>query len=583
MKKKCSTRLIVLIACVVVFLVSAFVLQATLTSGFKVKTQTVDIYTDDGVNLNATLFVPSNATPETPAAAVLVAPGGNTPHNFYASYCIELSRRGYVVLAYDYYGTMSSGYSDSGSSGAIAAMKYLTSLSFVDTNRLAATGHSNGGAQASAAMTSEYAESAAHKAVLFIGCGIPSEAETYDGINVGCIWGKFDEAGQGTFWDVYHTDSLNFDIFEDLVGQSSDEIETFAWYGNPDDNTGRIVFTPNTFHSLTNIMPVSVSEIIEYMDTTLDGNVSGLAPSSHIYAIEEFAVLFMAIALCVMIFPIGSILLDTKFFKSVKKPVPEATEEGKPLFWIFTFAPVIIGMLLIESQVIQGQNILGKLPQIFNVQSTNGFVWWFFLVVVISLVFFGIRVFLVKDVDRNQALARLKTTPVDLAKAVLFGLLTISLPYLLTVLGESYTGYFGRIFQTYFADIAPERTGYYIVYFIMFAVLFSAAAFMQADGLRLKNASSKVTYLLTWLVNGLPALLFLIILYGRLIITRITPITGREMSRAQGVMMGMVFLYFVITKSVTYFYKKSGNIYIPAMVNAAFVTWLSVNTPQLMM
>lgn len=201
MKKKIfSKRGAVLLAAVLVFLVSLFTLQAALTGGFRVQQRSVNWFTDEGVNLSGTLFVPENATQETPAAGIVVAPGGNTPHTFYASYCIELSRRGYVVLAYDYYGTMSSDFSNDGASGAIAAMKYLTSLSFVDANRLGATGHSNGGAQASAAITSEYAAAAENRSVLFIGCGISSEDLTvYDGINVGAIWGKLDEAGQGTF------------------------------------------------------------------------------------------------------------------------------------------------------------------------------------------------------------------------------------------------------------------------------------------------------------------------------------------------------------------------------------------------
>ena len=71
-------------------------------------------------------------------------------------------------------------------------------------------------------------------------------------------------------------------------------------------------------------------------------------------------------------------------------------------------------------------------------------------------------------------------------------------------------------------------------------------------------------------------------IFGRLLLTHVTPIAGREMSRANGAMMGMLLLYFVVAKAVTYFYKKTGNIYVVAMVNAAFITWLSINTPQFM-
>ena len=104
---------------------------------------------------------------------------------------------------------------------------------------------------------------------------------------------------------------------------------------------------------------------------------------------------------------------------------------------------------------------------------------------------------------------------------------------------------------------------------------------LRAEGLRLRSGNETVNYLITLLANALPAALFLGALYGKLILTHVTPITGREMSRAQGAMMGMLLLYFVIAKVVTYFYKKTGNIYVVAMTNAAFITWLSVNTQQL--
>lgn len=580
---KRSKRGMALAAAIVVFLIGLFVQQATLTGGFQVEQRSVNWYTDEEVNLSGTLYVPANATAETPAAAILVAPGGNTPHTFYASYCIELARRGYVVLAYDYYGTVASDFSNDGSSGAIAAMKYLTSLSFVDKDRLGATGHSNGGAQASAAITSEYAAGAANRSVVFIGCGISSEDLTvYDHVNLAAIWGKLDEAGQGTFWDTYHEDALNFGSFATLVGVDSSEVQVGNWYEDPQTGASRVVYTPNTFHSMSNIMPDCVSNIIAYFDTTLGGNVTELDAGDHIYMWQELAVLVMAVSLCVMIFPAGAILLDMPFFASLKRPVPNARARADGKFWVFLLVPALLQTLIVEATVIQGQEIMGLLPHVFQVQSTNGFVWWFFLSALIAIVFFAVRMFVDKTIDRGEALARMRTTPVNLGKAILFGAATIGVPYLFALLGAGLTGgWYGRVFQTYFAPITANRVAMIPVYAILFGVLFSVYAWLQADGFRLKNGSPAVNYLLTLLANALPALLFVGYIFGRLLLTHVTPISGREMSRANGAMMGMLLLYFVIAKVVTYFYKKTGNIYVCAMVNTLFVVWLSINTQQL--
>lgn len=586
MNKSKDRRVMALLAAIAVFACSMLVLAATLTSGFSVKVQQVNWVTDDGVNLSGTVFVPKTATPETPAAGVLVCPGGNTPHNFYASYCIELSRRGYVVFSYDYYGTVSSEMSTAGASGAVAAMKYLSSLSFVDSSRLASTGHSNGGGQAAAAITCEWAAPAQQKAVLFIGCGVAGLSDDvladYEGINVGAVWGKLDECGQGVFWDVWHADRLNFSTMCDLTGTTSDTIQPGQWYGDPQQNTGRIVYTPNTFHSLSNIMPGSVTDILGYLDATLQGNLTGLAPSSHIYLWQELAVLLAALSLCFMIFPAGSLLLDSGFFASLKRPVPQASAKADLKFWVFLLVPGILSALLVKSTIMQGQVLLGTFPHFFKVQSTNGFIWWFFLSALIGLGFTALRCAVDKSFDRAMFLGHFKTTPADLGKAALFGLGALAVPYLCALFGERATGWYGRIFQTYLASVSAGRVLQYVIYFVMFAALFTVYAAIQADGLRLKNEKPVVTYLLTLLANALPAVLFLGHLYGTLVLTHVTLINGREMSRAQGAMMGMLLLYFIIAAVVTRFYKKSGNIYVVAMTNAAFVTWLSVNTPQLM-
>ena len=579
--KKISRRTLALLLAIAVFAASALVLRASLTDGFSVSVKNVNIVTDEGVNLSATLWVPKNATAETPAAGIVVAPGGNTPHVFYASYSIELARRGYVVLAYDYYGTVGSGMTTEGGSGAPAAMKYLTSLSFVDADRLGATGHSNGGGQASAAILSDYAASASKRSVVFIGCGVASnEPETYDGVNVMAIWGKLDECGQGTFWDVYHEDSLNYGAMSALTGDK--KVQVGNYYGSAEDGSLRVLYTPNTFHSLSNIAPSSVTNIIRFFDETLGGNTSTLADNSFVYGWQEIAVLLMAVSLCVMLFPAGYMLLDTPFFSSLRRPVPEAAAKSDAKFWIFLLLPGIISALLVKSTVIQGQTIMGKLPKLFDVQSTNGFVWWFFLSALIGIAFYVVRSFVDKSIDRKADRLRMKTSAADLAKAILFSLAAVGVPYVCAVFAERLTGWYGRIFQTYLAPITAGRVGQYAVYYVLFFILFSVYAFLQADGVRLKGVSEGTNYWIALLVNALPAVLFLGVLYGKLILTHVTPINGREMSRAQGAMMGMLLLYFVVAKVVSGFYKKSGNIYVVSAVNAAFITWLSVNTPQLM-
>ena len=245
-------------------------------------------------------------------------------------------------------------------------------------------------------------------------------------------------------------------------------------------------------------------------------------------------------------------------------------------------APAIISALIIKTTIMQGQTIMGKLPHLFKVQSTNGFIWWFFLSAVITVFFRVIRSFIDKEHDLKSKMTALKITPMELAKAILISLCIVGVPYTISLIAEEMTGSYSRIFQTYLAPISMNRLSMFFVYYVLFGILFTVYAWVQCDSLRIAGASERTNYLVVLIANALPAIIFLGNLYGRLIATNITLINGREMSRAQGAMMGMLLLYFVIAKVVTYFYKKTGNIYVVAMTNAAFITWLSVNTPQLM-
>lgn len=392
-----------------------------------------------------------------------------------------------------------------------------------------------------------------------------------------------DEAGQGNFWDTYHQNSLHFPVLTDLTNTTDETFEIGKIYGDFSAGNARVLYTPNTFHSMSNLAPSSVTNIINFIDQSLGGNSSNLMADSHIYMWHELAVTLAALALCFMIFPVGMLLADMPFFASLKREIPESRAKSKAWkFWLFLLTPGIINALLVKNSVMQGQILLGKIPRLFNIQSTNGFIWWFFLSCLVSMAFVIVRTFVDKNFDRKQWIRNFKFSPGNIGKAVLLGLCSVSVPYLFSMMGERLTGgWYARLFQTYMATIDATRLYEFPVYFIMFFALFLVFAAIQSNGLRLKSSNNWDDYWTTLLANALPAILFVGYVFGKIILTHVTVITSREMSRANGAMLGMLILYFVIAAVVTKFYKKTGNIYVVSAVNAAFVTWLSINTQQL--
>ncbi len=62
----------------------------------------------DGDVISALLYKPKSATPENPAPVVMYAHGGNDMLEQGSSYAVELARRGYVVISWDYTGAHNS-------------------------------------------------------------------------------------------------------------------------------------------------------------------------------------------------------------------------------------------------------------------------------------------------------------------------------------------------------------------------------------------------------------------------------------------------------------------------------------------
>lgn len=576
-----KTWMRLLAACVAVFVLSMCVVMTTITGNGTVNATPVSFVTDEGVLLEGTLYIPKGVNRDNPAPGVMVAPGGNTPHTFYYSYELELARRGYVVLAYDYYGTVGSGMTAGGNSGADAAMKYLTGLSFVDVNKLATIGHSNGGFQARAGILGEYAKDAAQRAVIYVGTGVSGTPEEMANINVCGIWANWDEAGQGMMWDTVHKDKLNYPGITTLTGTTNETFEVGKIYGDFAAGNARVLYNPTSFHSASNLAPSTVTNIINFLDSSF-GRTSAIPANQHIYLWHELAVTVAALALCVMIFPVGMMLAESPFFAATKKEVPAAIGNAKDWkFWVFLLAPGVISALLVKNSIMQGQTLMGKAPRLFNIQSTDGFIWWFFLSCLVSIAFIVVRKLIDKEFDVKGLLANYKTAPVALLKAILLGLGAVAVPYCFGLIGERLTGgWYARLFQTYMVTIDSTRWYEFPVYFLMFFVLFAVFAGIQTHGLRLKKGNGKADYWIMLIANALPAVLFCGYVFGKLVFTGYTAINGREMSRANGAMLGMLILYFVIAAVVNKFYKKTANVYVVAAINAAFVTWLSINTQQ---
>ena len=137
-KKRAKIWLCVAIALMFISMIGVSVVQ---TSSGKVDISELYFETDEGYTMCANLYVPEGATAENPAPAIVASHGAYNNKEMQDANCVELARRGYVVLAIDQPG---HGNTDlySGSNGVYQGVLALSRMPYVDTTRIGVTGHS---------------------------------------------------------------------------------------------------------------------------------------------------------------------------------------------------------------------------------------------------------------------------------------------------------------------------------------------------------------------------------------------------------------------------------------------------------
>ena len=141
------------IAGVILILAGGLLAHLTQTAG-GIRIQDVRFKGAKGNTMSALLYIPANATAQTPAPGILAVHGYINSRETQDGFAIEFARRGYVVLALDQTG---HGYSDppafANGFGGPDGLAYLRSLDIVDKNNIGLEGHSMGGWTVLAAAT----------------------------------------------------------------------------------------------------------------------------------------------------------------------------------------------------------------------------------------------------------------------------------------------------------------------------------------------------------------------------------------------------------------------------------------------
>jgi pimeloyl-ACP methyl ester carboxylesterase len=256
---------------VILILAGGVLAYLTQTSG-GIKIRDVRFTGAKGNTMSALLYIPANATAQTPAPGILAVHGYINSRETQDGFAIEFARRGYVVLALDQTG---HGYSDppafANGFGGPDGLAHLRSLDFVDKSNIGLEGHSMGGwtvLAAATAMPNDY------RSMVLEGSstGKPYAAEgtpTWPR-NVALVFAQYEEFS-ALMWGVEKARDVTQSPKLWAMFGTQGAVEPGKVYGDITQGTARVLYTPAITHPAEHISHEAIGYSLNWFAKTLQG------------------------------------------------------------------------------------------------------------------------------------------------------------------------------------------------------------------------------------------------------------------------------------------------------------------------
>lgn len=313
---------------------------------------------EGGTTLSALIYTPPGASAARPAPAILASHGYINTREMQSAFAIELARRGFVVMAMDMTGHgHSTGIVGTQEFGGPAALRHLKSLPQVDKANIGLEGHSMGGGPVVGAAASDpggYRSAALVGSTPAIGAVFGSQAKT-DLRNLAVVFGGHDEFAP-LMWQVEKgSEVTNSKALQALFGVTA-PVEPGRVYGNLSAGTARVLHVPMITHPWEHFSVAGVAPVIDWFQTTLDGEANPLPPTEQIWIWKEVGTLIAFAGFVVLLLGAFQALLAAPWLSGLAQPAEPVGERRGARWWLafaltaaipaLTFFPLMkLGML----------------------------------------------------------------------------------------------------------------------------------------------------------------------------------------------------------------------------------------------
>ena len=659
--KKSKTKPRVWILLLVLFLALAFYFESMAnriqTDDGDVFISLGQIQTPDGI-LTYKLYRPKTATEQTPASAVLLLHGYQNDRETSSSYAIELARRGVVVMSLDEYGhgystvgLVSRGYvnhkvstnfgldseedgtyksvrgskryrvlmnfsnlsffndrytkDDAGnaiwdsSCGGSLAYQVLADLPYVDSSRMALSGHSMG-TWSSWSVAADYANTPIEPKAIVLQCGEIFTEDAYNSENIHfnnvlLLQAKYEEFSYFRDYRLNVTeDLLKTPLRSNFLGTTPETARFDTTYGHFENGSARRIELCITNHRLVPTSDKGLTAAMEWFDKAIGMDGNTLKSSDHVAMNKEWLTLAAMLSTLLAIVPLMELLLGTKFFASIVQPKPPvATAKTGKGWWKGAIITILIAGCTFPFMTQLGHALLPLPEGILRMTVGNGFFGWYLILIIVMLVTTLISARGAKKKKQEFNLYTMgfsspkKKNRLDGAlwgKSALLVLILMLMVYFVVFLFSKMYDLDLRIIWPFFKTFNLLRFGQFLAYFWIFAIFYLLNNSKIMGGMRTKGSyyTGAKGFFSDWWRNlfAMAGGLVLVVLIEYVpFFLGIGP--GADVlfgSTFGGPFMSLLILFvpqvFVFSLWCTYAYRRTGTVIPGALTTAALACWI---------
>lgn len=609
MKQYSNTRF--LFTCFSIILVCSLIASLIQSDFGRVEVNSVKLSTQKGQHLVFDLYKPNLATKENKLPFIVVVPGFQRSKEALSNIAIELSRRGMVIALIDPYaqGLSSSSRSKRSATTEGYGMFYLVEqahsgnfLNYIDTSKIASTGHSMGGN--AAIRGANYFGKEAIKnnepsklhSVFVSGYVLTLQDKVLKDIrsNVGVSYALYDEGAfrnELSGWDASNMkiapESLRVINWGINKGkQDLKEVELGRYYGSLADSNLRVIHNEELIHPFQPYNNIATANQIEYFEEVFNLN-SSMSSSNQIWQWKELMTLISMITAMVMLIPLSRFLLSLKIFKSLVKKIPDAlpkqTRNSKVVFWLIFFLGASIACLSYIPMVDAAKSIFQaaasrEMTWFYPQRMNNSVMLWASFNGLVGLLLFTLSYQLFgKKHGVSSASWGLEANTNYIIKTLALSILVFSIYYIFLFLIYSifhvdYRFWFMgvRIFQ-------PEMLLVLAMYAPLFFIFFFSNSLRVNGAMRIEGQQEWKSMLIAGIANSLG--LFLIIFIQYVTFARTGTVFWTTNWLSVNLLFAIVPMMFILPYFNRYFFYMTGRVYLGPMVTTlVFIMILSTNT-----